>query len=367
MRYVIIALLFLMVMACQNKENKDSFTPEFLKAEIIPTKIDSLDSERDVQSFVNQLRYPFYVRKITEDSIIVHHMFKEFELKKIKDFNRNCKSDTIDRDQLSKKIADSLKIEKSYYKSDFDNNGFTDLLIIGDRHNCGKGCSGSDWISCDFSVYALMSFQEDSIQPIDLNSISKSLSLVPRIVENHKGVFIELYKPEDYQIIDGEFKKVNHVVPVAYKYGTFIEHNDNANDYTIESIEFTAQGCVAGCPEFIISIDKNQKGTLNAINYNWFDKNFSNDLELDDVKGIYTTQISDKHFNELLGIIKYLDVPNLANAYNSGAMHSSSVILNITYNDGNVKTIRDDGLIGTYGLKRLYDMFYALRFNQDWK
>lgn len=294
-------------------------------------------------------------------------MFKDFELKEINSFDRNCKSDSTDRDFLSKKIADSLEIDMSYYKSDFDNNGFTDLLIIGDRHNCGKGCKDSDWISCDFSVFALMSFQSDSIKPIDLNSISKSLSLVPNIIESNRYPFIELYKPEDYIIKNGELKKISRIIPVIYKYGTFIEQNDKNKKYDIENIEFIAQGCIAGCPEFIISVDKNKNGKLNAINYNWFDKDFSHDLEPNDISGEFKTQVSDKHFNELYGIISYLDFPNLSNQYSSGAMHSSSVTLKITYDNGKIKTINDDGLIGTYGLKRVYEMFYELRFNQNWK
>lgn len=362
MRYLIIFLLFLVLVNCKKKD----YQSEFIKAEIISSKIDTLKSEKEVQAFVNQLKYPFYEQKISENSIRVYRKFEEFELKKISKFKRDCR---FDEDTLTKKVADSLKINKSFYKSDFDNNGLTDLLIIGDGHNCigMAGCDDGESISCDFSVYSLMNFGNDSINSISLNFITKSLSLVPKIIETNDGSYIELHKPVDYKIENGDLKKFSRTIPIIYKYGTFIERNEKKKEYDIENIEFIAQGCVAGCPEFIISIDENKNGKFNAQNYNWFDKNFSHDLEPNDIDGEYKTQVSDKHFKEIYGIINYLDFTNLENIYFSGAMHSSSVTLKITYDNGKIKTIRDDGLIGTYGLKRVYEMFYELRFNQEWK
>ncbi|WP_178985140.1 DUF6438 domain-containing protein [Winogradskyella helgolandensis] len=362
MRYLTTFLLFLVLMNCQEKDYK----PKFIKAEIISSKIDSLSSEKEVQVFVNELKYPFFEQKISEDSIIVYRKFEEFELKRISEFQRDCR---FDEDTLTKKVADSLKINKSFYKSDFDNNGFTDLLIIGDAHTClgMAGCKESEYISCDFSVYSLMNFGNDSINSIDLNFVTQTLSLVPKIIETQNGSFIELHKPKDYNPENGKLEIINKTIPLIYKYGTFIERNTKNQEYGIENIEFIAHGCVAGCSEFIISIDNNKNAKFNAINYNWFDKNISQDLEPNDIDGEYKTQVSDNHFKELYGIINYLDFPSLDNSYYSGAMHSSSVTLKITYDSGKIKTIKDYGLIGTYGLKRVYEMFYELRFNQEWK
>jgi hypothetical protein len=362
MRYLTTFLLFLMLVNCQ----KNDYKPEFIKAEIISSKIDSLNSEKEVQAFVSKLKYPFFEQKISEDSIRIYRKFEKFELKRISEFKRDCR---FDEDTLTKKVADSLKINKSFYKSDFDNNGFTDLLIIGDTHTCFgmAGCKEMESISCDFSVYTLMNFGNDSINSIDLNFITKSLSLVPKIIDTELGSFIELHKPKEYNYENRKLEIVNKRIPLIYKYGTFIEHNIKNKDYDIENIEFIAHGCVAGCSEFIISIDSNKNGKFNALNYNWFDKNFSSDLEPNDIDGEFKTIVSNEHFNEIYGIINYLDFPNLDNSYYSGAMHSSSVTLKITYDDGKIKTIKDDGLIGTYGLKRVYEMFYELRFNQEWK
>lgn len=41
--------------------------------------------------------------------------------------------------------------------------------------------------------------------------------------------------------------------------------------------------------------------------------------------------------------------------------------LKITFNNGKVKTISDYGMIGTNGLKILYEKLAELRFNQKWQ
>jgi hypothetical protein len=233
MRYLTILLLFLTLANCQKKGSEQKFESEFIKAEIIPTAIDSLNNETEVQDFVSKLKYPFYEQKISEDSIRIYRKFEEFELKKISEFNRDCRFDV---DSLTKKVADSLKINKSYYKSDFDNNGFTDLLIIGDRHNCMAMADCEGYISCDFSVYSLMNFGKDSINSIDLNFITMSESLVPKIINGENGSIIELHKPNNYKIVHGKKVTTEKVTSVLYKFDSFIEYNDDLKNYDIKNI-----------------------------------------------------------------------------------------------------------------------------------
>ena len=39
----------------------------------------------------------------------------------------------------------------------------------------------------------------------------------------------------------------------------------------------------------------------------------------------------------------------------------------VTYDNGKVKSIRDYGLLGTYGLDRVYQLLFELRENQKWE
>ncbi|MFT3796481.1 hypothetical protein [Flavobacterium sp.] len=93
------------------------------------------------------------------------------------------------QDSIGKIIADSLGINKNFYKADFDNNGYTDLLIIGDNHTCW-GTNGS----CDFSSFVLMNFEKDSINAIDIKNNHHSF-IVPRIIYENKQPFLEINIP----------------------------------------------------------------------------------------------------------------------------------------------------------------------------
>ena len=78
----------------------------------IYSKIDSLESEQQVQNFVRT--------SIKKDSA-----FAKFELRKISDFNTHTVSDLI------KKTADSLKINKNFYLiRNFTNKFFFYIIII---------------------------------------------------------------------------------------------------------------------------------------------------------------------------------------------------------------------------------------------
>jgi len=84
------------------------------------SKIDSLGTESEVQSFIRSCS------KSKEDHL------SEFVLKAIQNFSESYHSINPN----IKKAADSLGINKSFYKGDFDHNGKTDLLIIGDDNTC---------------------------------------------------------------------------------------------------------------------------------------------------------------------------------------------------------------------------------------
>ena len=74
------------------------------------SKIDSLSAEADVEKIIHSFNKDY----------------QKFELKPISEVGSDYSASGI-----SKRFADSLGIDKSFYKTDFDNNGFTDLLVIG--------------------------------------------------------------------------------------------------------------------------------------------------------------------------------------------------------------------------------------------
>ncbi len=355
-KYVFFILLFT---SCRNEQNT------FVKKQIIHTKIDSLNSIENVEKFVRGLEYPIFKIRDFNDSIIFRKPLAKFELKRIIEFDRDSR---FDIDSITKRIADSLNITKSFYKADFDNNGFTDLVIIGDD----KGCSGgslkpNSTRSCDYSVYTLMNFGNDSINPNDIIIRAKHNSIVPKVIATNKGTFLEIHESGKYRWMEKQKLSENKKYVLTYMFDDFIEYNDNVKNYSIEKIEYSELGCEGECPVYDLMIDSNRIGKLVAKEFN------SNNPELiemeisNEMKGAFKSTISETKYNEIISLFNYLDFPKLNAQYSLERLHTQDCVLKITYNNGKVKTIYDSGMCGSYGLKRVYGLLSELRYNQEWK
>lgn len=120
-----------------------------------------------IQSAFGQKRQ-FDIDKInTKEDIesLIHSFDKEYErfkLKKLSEFESSS-----DENNLCKKIADSLQITDSFYKSDFDNNGFTDILVIGEYY--------------EFNIFVVMNYGKDSLKLNRLTRRSFQDCVFPKI------------------------------------------------------------------------------------------------------------------------------------------------------------------------------------------
>ena len=131
--------------------------------------------------------------------------------------------------------------------------------------------------------------------------------------------------------------------------------------YNIEKIEYQTTRCFGTCPQFNIVIDKFKNASLDAQHYNIKGENGK------EIKGNYKAIIKDKDFEEIVNLLNDINFPNLNDKYNIGRKDYPSCFLTITYDNVKVKKISDYGLSGTTGLKKLYDLLFELRFNQEWK
>jgi hypothetical protein len=84
-------------------------------------------------------------------------------------------------------------------------------------------------------------------------------------------------------------------------------------------------------------------------------------------KGKFKGKILQANYDELIGLLNYLDFPSLKDSYAVNWTDDQTSVLKITYNNGKVKEIKDYGLIGTLGLSRVYSILFDLRENQQWK
>ena len=119
-------------------------------------------------------------------------------------------------------------------------------------------------------------------------------------------------------------------------------------------------------------INKDKTGLFNAVKYNSETEIFPFEIpgkrgSSKEIKGVFRTVVTDNSYSNIIDLLNYIDFPNLKNNYAVSWTDDQRCTLTITYNNGQKKEIRDYGLIGTYGLDRVYQLFFDLRFNQKWK
>jgi len=334
--YKLRAIQFILVLfflcSCGNEQKKDK-AENVVESNIKLSKIDSLKTKDNVQEFVRM----FNTR------------YEEFELRKIQDFDRDYKTDSI-----TKIIANKLGITKSYYKTDFDHNGYTDLLVIGDN----KDCWGEK--SCSFNSMVIMNFGNDSLKYVNIVR-DRHTSIVPTIEKRKDETILIINNPDQISWKNEKYKD-GSIDSLVYRNGDFIEYNPKVVKHSIERIEFSTGPCFGTCPIFSLTLSINGKSEFTAEAYNFGDDSYD-----ENVDGKYICNLEEKKWNELTELINYIDFANLEKDYAVNWTDDQSCTLKIVYDGNKIKEIRDYGLIGTFGLKKLYEQLFELRFNQNWK
>jgi uncharacterized protein Veg len=253
------------------------------------------------------------------------------------DFKINERVNFNDKD--CQRLADSLNIPP-FLKADIDNNGLTDLVILGSW--------GTHHVLCIFdSSNNHFVFKPLTIKIFDLCSF-------PVIETNGGKTFINLigFEETGWRFEDDVTKVL--IKNLVYKFGDFIEYNDSVNDYHIQKIEYKTTMCFGTCPVFSLTIDSNRTANYNALQFN-------------KLKGHFNAIIKEKDYTDLIDVLNYSRFPYLNNDYKVSWTDDQSSTLTITYNNGKKKTIQDYGLIGTYGLRKAYESLFNLRENQQWQ
>ncbi|KXH83325.1 DUF6438 domain-containing protein [Chryseobacterium kwangjuense] len=272
-------------------------------------KIDSLTSSNDIQTFINN-----------EDNKINYYLNIE---------------DKINYDSYCSVIADSLNLKQTWEKADFDHNGLTDLLVTGNTSEGPKTIyildKGTHFESKNLSkgkLYEECSFSSVKDHKIEYHSIK---------ILNRYGYLSNLIKEN-----------------LIYKYEEFIEENTAPKRHNILEIKFENIGSRWNRYVFDMKIVSNRDATWTTEDDGLI------------TSGIYKTKLSEKDFKEIIDLINYLDFENLEDEYNVSYSDSHTAYLTITYDNLKIKRIRDYGLMGSRGLKRLYDILSALKTNQQW-
>lgn len=235
-------------------------------------------------------------------------------------------------------LFDSLKA-KLWSKADFDNNGKTDLLVVG-----------SSLRPMAFCILAMNDRYE-------IKLITRALfeaCTIPIIEDNKIACFKVAENNHENNYEQPKLKKTT----LTYKYGGFIEENQKPAKHKIKRVEYSTTRCYGSCPMFSMKISSNRKAVWNAMVFNEV-----NDQE---VEGEFYTTITEDKYNDPVNLLNYIDFARLQKNYTVGWMHNQSSTLVITYDNARVKIIHDYGLMGSYGLARLNELLFELRENQEW-
>ncbi len=272
-------------------------------------KIDSLTSAKDVQDFINNEHHKInYYLSIDEK---------------------------IDYDQYCKVIADSLNLRQNWEKAHFDNNGLTDLLVTGNKHEGYKTIyildKGDHFESKNLSLGEL--YEKCSFSSVKDNKIEyQSVKILSRL-----GFLSNLIKEN-----------------LIYKYGGFIEENIAPKRHNILVIEFENSVSYWNRSILEMKIVSNREVTWISRNDNFLNS------------GVYTAKLSQEKFKEVVDLLNYIDFENLADSYEANYSDAATTYLKVTYDNLKVKNIRDNGGIGTRGLRQLYDKLIDLQKTEKW-
>ena len=327
--YFFVISFFLLVRCMENKTHPAAYS---MFPPHIPSKIDSITTPEEVERIINTLYDTLYPSSF---KCLIPSEIRQFD----GNFNRKCLS-----------LAKGLTINRSFQKADFDRNGYTDLLSIGKKQEF-------------LNISVVMNYGNDSLRLIELTPTPFSRCALPFIdtIENHP--VIRYFQWKTYETKNGYEEKLTEDT-LVFKFGGFIEYNPHPARYTITEIDLQTGICNGYCPVFHLKINENREAVLEAEAFNINRKTGK------EIKGIYKTNISEKDYEQLVNLLNYIDFLNLRDHYYVTRTDAQSINLSITYRDQEgqerQKRIFDYGKAGTFGLIRLYEILFALRFTQNW-
>lgn len=310
-------------------------------------QIDALITEEEVKAFIKTL----------------DRRYDNFRLKKVTELTeRDNYNQTLDKN-LCQKTAEQLGLKEAFYKDDFDDNGLTDILLLG----IYDGIDALIVLAQDYGEYSYHRLgnmnQEGCIYPVFMyhgNQPILELTYQKRLTYRERN--LKKYQPEEFYASHNDDLITQSYV---FRDGQLTEYNANPIKYDIEKIEFSTNGCYGACPVFKLTINNSRQALFNARKYNHkFNPETKKNVE---IKGLYRARLKTETYQKLIDQINYFDFPNLKDGYSTDATDMASSSLTITYNKGQIKTIQDYGMQGTRGLRNLYISLANLRTTVDWQ
>lgn len=140
-----------------------------------------------------------------------------------------------------------------------------------------------------------------------------------------------------------------------------LDNNNKSSNIEIDSIIVSTSYCYGSCPVYKLVIRKDTFSSLNAISY-CTDKN-GNDLK----SGKYFADVNQQRVDSVFDIVNCIGIMNLSDSYSVDWTDDQTITVKTYSSDGRIKTIKDYGRQGTYGLMHLYNSLGKIYRLTDWK
>lgn len=232
---------------------------------------------------------------------------------------------------------------KYYEKADFDNNGYTDLLFNGDN-----GYSYLDAGGLISLPMVILSYGKDSFQVKDLSIRDQVLFIGGNVLHTSEQPLIGmiyLRVLEDRKSKKG-YKEILGFDTLVCAFNQFVEKKQPAHNI-IHKVSFLFScGFSITCRNYKLELTQDTT---------WL---YRQDEDLFHIMK-YVAKTDTVLWNQVTGLLTSVDFPHLKNDYKIGQTDNASACLTIQHDRDKVKAIKDYGLMGTFGLRAVYDLFIS--------
>ena len=316
MKRLIILLFSIFIVSCNNRKET---------VEHIPSIIDSLTTEKEIETFIQQNK--------KHENFKLGHKFTSKEY--------------ID-------IVDSLNIKTSFFKGDFDGNGYTDLLFTGTKD-----------INNYYTASILLNHGKDSTVILEMERhIDYMFMIIPHPVKRGEKDLIEIYSPDETTEWHNKDKGPRNLKRLlTCIQDNVVEYNNNPKNYSIEKIEFFKGICHGRCPRYELILKEDLSIIYKAKQYN-FEFDPGEPFLPNKIEGIFSSKLEKKEYDKITCILNYINFPEINEGTNNG--ETSRTAIKITYNNGKTKSIYNKADT-YYSFDSLLILFENLRTNKNWQ
>lgn len=249
-------------------------------------------------------------------------------------FARVTISDTLSIRNRACKCQARKKGVRPWVKADFDNNGYTDLLAIGDANRQ--------------EVLLVMAFGSGRYEVQKLNYGSKYCFLPTLAGKSNQPVLNVISYQRKFGGLLGRSRRYR----LVYKYGGLVEDNVRPDSRQVESVSLS----------YFMSYHSTEKVDMTIT-----DSGLA--VCQKETDGVVTNRVAllpQSELQALTELVKYVAVAGKRSVYTRSGNHHPHYYLTVAY-EGGYKQIDDDGGEGSMGLELLYSRILGLQNSLHWQ